>query len=160
MNPEEDLWSSDIMDFTPRVCQRLLRISSNIFKHVFLLVREEKAATRVSRPERARYIEGWAAQTTNLSLLVIADISSLSMASGTGRKGSKGKWNTAKKEKSSANKNNYCMIVFIDQKILSINLQNYKINRPFPRSPSFTVTGNERKCKKTACKSRNNGQFS
>ena len=26
---------------------------------------------------------------------------------------------------------------------MSINLQNYKINRPFPRSPRFTVTGNE-----------------
>ena len=37
---------------------------------------------------------------------------------------------------------------------MSINLQNYKINKPFPRSPSFTVTGNERKRKKTACKSR------
>ena len=37
---------------------------------------------------------------------------------------------------------------------MSINLQNYKINRAFPRSQSFTVTGNERKRKKTACKSR------
>ena len=50
--------------------------------------------------------------------------------------------------------------VFIDQKIMSLNLQNYKINRPFPRSASFTVTGNERRRKKTACKSRNNAQFS
>ena len=109
MNSEEDPRSSDIMDFTSRVCQRLLRIFSNIFKNVGLRVREEQAATRVSGPERARYIEGWAVETTNLSLLVIADISSLSMASGKGRKGSKGKWNTAKKEKSSANKNNYYM---------------------------------------------------
>ena len=43
---------------------------------------------------------------------------------------------------------------------MSINLQNYKINRPFPRSPSFTVTGNERKRKKTAWKSGNNARFS
>ena len=38
---------------------------------------------------------------------------------------------------------------------MSINLQNYKIKRPFPRRPRFTVTGNERKRNKTACKSRN-----
>ena len=34
MNLEEDLWSSDIMDFTSTVCQRLLRISGNIFTFV------------------------------------------------------------------------------------------------------------------------------
>ena len=50
--------------------------------------------------------------------------------------------------------------IYRPEKKKSINLQNYKINRPFPRSPSFTVTGNERKRKKTACKSRNNAQLS